>query len=273
MSHSQVTEDVNSHKRLVMCARTADHKPRGKILAVVSSPIVSPVTGKRIGFYASELTHALWVFEEAGFEVEVASTQGGAVEMDEHSNPLQSEFAKHDMISRGYLESPSFREKLEKTQSIADVSHSDYAAIFLAGGQAPPTTFYKNKVLENLVAHFFVAGKPTAAVCHGTCVFLNARCSKGELLVRGRHWTGFSNDEEQFVEGLMGHKTQEVWIEREAQKLEGTHFVVEPAFQQHAILDGHLVTGQQQNSTTLTAQLVLEAMGLAKVNFLEFPKA
>jgi putative intracellular protease/amidase len=46
---------------------------KGKILMVASSPAVS----WPIGFWAAELTHPLHVFQEAGYEVELASTAGG----------------------------------------------------------------------------------------------------------------------------------------------------------------------------------------------------
>ncbi|MEM9528611.1 MAG: type 1 glutamine amidotransferase domain-containing protein, partial [Bacteroidota bacterium] len=55
---------------------------KGKILMVASSPAVSKQTGWPIGFWAAELTHPLHVFQEAGYEVELASTEGGKIEMD-----------------------------------------------------------------------------------------------------------------------------------------------------------------------------------------------
>jgi hypothetical protein len=53
-------------------------------------------------------------------------------------------------------------------------------------------------------------------------------------------------------------KIQPYWIETEARKLSGTTFKVQPAFTPYAILDGNLVTGQQQNSGALAAEFVLD---------------
>ena len=50
-------------------------------------------------------------------------------------------------------------------------------------------TFRGNRTLEQLFA-FYEAGKPAAAVCHSTTLLLEAK-SNGELLVAGKHWTGF----------------------------------------------------------------------------------
>jgi putative intracellular protease/amidase len=49
-------------------------------------------------------------------------------------------------------------------------------------------------------------------------------------------------------------------IEDEANKL-GTNFVTKEAFASHAVRDGNLITGQQQNSGAETAKLVLAALG------------
>ncbi|MCB0628456.1 MAG: hypothetical protein R2824_27060 [Saprospiraceae bacterium] len=78
---------------------------KGKILMVASSPAVSQQTGWSIGFWAAELTHPLHVFQEAGFEVELFSTEGSKIEMDSYSNPTDaSGYSSHDVISLGYMQ-------------------------------------------------------------------------------------------------------------------------------------------------------------------------
>jgi putative intracellular protease/amidase len=63
---------------------------KGKILMVASSPSTSNQTGWHIGFWAAELTHPLRVFQEAGYEVELTSTEGGKLMMDGYSNPTDA---------------------------------------------------------------------------------------------------------------------------------------------------------------------------------------
>jgi putative intracellular protease/amidase len=71
---------------------------KGKILMVASSPSVSKQTGWPIGLWASELTHPKRVFDEAGYEVTLASTEGGKLEMDTYSNPTdESGYSAHDV--------------------------------------------------------------------------------------------------------------------------------------------------------------------------------
>ncbi len=234
---------------------------KGKILMVASSPSVSKQTGWPIGFWAAELTHPMRVFQEAGYEIELVSTEGGKLEMDGYSNPLDaSGYSAGDIISLGYMQKPEFNKMLENTKSIKSINHSEYAAIFLVGGQGPMYTFKGNKELEKLFVSFYEAGKPSAAVCHSTTLLLEAKKSNGELLVKGLTWTGFADAEEEFADQAVGMKIQPYRIETEAKKLQGTNFKVAAPFSSYAIKDGNLVTGQQQNSGAAVAELVVEML-------------
>lgn len=234
---------------------------KGTILMVASSPSVSQQTGWPIGFWAAELTHPLHVFQEAGYEVELVSTEGGKLEMDGYSNPTDaSGYSAHDVISLGYMQQQWFNELLANTKKLTEIKPADYVAIFLVGGQGPMYTFRGNKELETLFVAFYEAGKPSAAVCHSTTLLLEAKKSNGELLVAGKTWTGFADAEEEFADQAVGMKIQPYRIESEARKLSGTTFKVAAPFSSYAILDGNLITGQQQNSGAAAAQLVVEAL-------------
>ncbi|PWJ38546.1 type 1 glutamine amidotransferase domain-containing protein [Sediminitomix flava] len=234
---------------------------KGKILMVASSPTNSKQTGWPIGFWAAELTHPLHVFQEAGYEVELASTEGGEIVMDSFSNPTdESGYSAHDVISLGYLNLAWFKELLQHTRTLSEVNANDYDAIFLVGGQGPMYTFRGNKTLENLFASFYESGKPSAAVCHSVSLLLKAKKVDGSLIVEGKTWTGFSNAEEEYVDKAVGLKIQPYWIEEEAKKLSNTIFKVAAPFSSYAIEDGNLITGQQQNSGAAAARLVVDQL-------------
>jgi len=234
---------------------------KGKILMVASSPSVSKQTGWPIGFWAAELTHPLRVFQEAGYEIELVSTEGGALMMDGYSNPVDaSGYSAHDVISLGYMQKPEFNAMLQNTKKLTEVNHQDYVAIFLVGGQGPMYTFRGNKSLEKLFVSFYEAGKPNAAVCHSTTLLLEAKDSKGELLVKGKTWTGFADAEEEFADQAVGMKIQPYRIETEAKKIAGTTFKVAAPFSAYAIADGNLITGQQQNSGAAAAELLVKLL-------------
>ncbi|MEO1263280.1 MAG: type 1 glutamine amidotransferase domain-containing protein [Bacteroidota bacterium] len=234
---------------------------KGKILMVASSPSISKQTGWPIGFWAAELTHPLHVFQEAGYEVELASTEGGKIEMDGYSNPTDaSGYAAHDVISLGYMQQDWFNEMLANTKKMTAINPDDYDAIFLVGGQGPMYTFRGNHDLAKLFANFYESGKPSAAVCHSTTLLLEAKKSNGDLIVNGKTWTGFADAEEEFADQAVGQKIQPYRIEEEARKIEGTTFKVAVPFSSYAIADGNLITGQQQNSGAAAAKMVVEQL-------------
>ena len=234
---------------------------KGKILMVASSPTVSKQTGWPIGFWAAELTHPLHVFQQAGYTVELASTEGGEIVMDGYSNPTDaSGYSAHDVISLGYMQQEWFNDMLKHTKKLTDVNAENYDAIFLVGGQAPMYTFKGNHDLEKLFVSFYEAGKPSSAVCHSTTLLLEAKKSNGDLLVEGKTWTGFANSEEDYADEAVGQQIQPYRIEDEARKLEGTTFKVAEPFASYAITDGNLITGQQQNSGAAAAEMVVDLL-------------
>jgi putative intracellular protease/amidase len=239
-----------------------DAAKRKKVLMVAANASTSRTTGWPVGFWWSELTHPWWTFTDAGYEVEIRSPEGGALQADGYSDPEDaSGYSAHDVLSLGFKKSPKHLALLGDTKGIEGVDPNGYDALFLVGGQSPMITFRGNERVQRLVTRFYEAGKVTALVCHATCVLLEARLSSGELLVKGKTWTGFADSEEKFADGFVGRKIQPFWIEEEARKIEGTNFVVDQMFREFAVRDGLLVTGQQQYSGAAAARLVVEALG------------
>ena len=234
-----------------------------RVLVVAANPATSPVTGWPIGFWWSELTHPYWTFIEAGYQVEIRSPDGGALTADAYSDPEhESGYSAHDLLSLGFKHSKPHAGLLMDTRPIDDVNPADYDAVFFAGGQSPMVTFRNNDKVQSLLRRFYEASKVTALVCHSTCLLLDATLSSGERLVKNKTWTGFSNAEEAVADEAVGQRLQPFWIEDEARKLPDTNFIVDQPFRSFAVRDGHLVTGQQQNSGTAAARLVIEALGV-----------
>lgn len=233
----------------------------GKILMIVSNPSVSKQTGWPIGVWYAEVTHPYWVFSEAGYNVDFASLDGGEIKFDGFSDPEDaSKYAAFDYISLGFKKDESKMAMLRNTLKLSSVNPNDYKAIFICGGQGPMYTMYKNPEIEKFVADFYQTGKPTAAICHGTCVLLNTKLPNGKYLVEGKKWTGFASAEEQYADNYVGMKIQPFRIEDEARRMPNSKFVVGAPFSAFAVRDGNLITGQQQNSGAAAAELVLKAL-------------
>lgn len=244
-----------------MSATIDTHTPR-RILMIAANAATSPITGWPIGFWWAELTHPYWAFTEAGYQVDIISPQGGDLAADGFSDPQDaSGYSAHDILSLGFKLSPSHAALLQGTKSIAEVDPTPYDAVFLAGGQSPMVTMIDDTALHAYLAKVWEAGKILAIVCHGTCTLLKTRLSNGDLLVKGRTWTGFADSEEDFADSFVGHRIQPFRIEEEARKLPDTNFVTAGRFKPFALRDGNLITGQQQYSGAAAAELVIAALG------------
>jgi putative intracellular protease/amidase len=235
-------------------------KEKKRILMVVANPSVSTTTGWPVGFWASELTHAYDAFVKRGYEVVVASPDGGKVEVDALSDPRDpSGYSRDDGLSLAYLSDPGFAALLQTTPGVRQLEAADFDAIVVAGGQSPMFTFQGATVLQELFARFHRAGKVSAALCHGVSLLLHLKTEDGRPFVAGKRLTGFADSEEDFADQAVGRKLMPFRIEDEARRL-GAEFIAAPAFQPHAVRDGNLITGQQQHSGAETARLVIEAL-------------
>ncbi len=62
--------------------------------------------------------------------------------------------------------------------TFADIEPESYDALLIPGGRAPEYLRMNPKVIE-AVQHFFRAGKPVAAICHGAQILAAARVLEG----------------------------------------------------------------------------------------------
>lgn len=234
------------------------HKPR-RILSIVSN--TAQLKGFPVGFFGEEMTRAFSMFTEAGHHLDLASPQGGEVMIDTHSDPRTPNGAyADDLITLGFVHHVKFGSMLKQTLPISAVSVDDYDAVWVAGGGGPLLTFKDDPALHKLIADFYEKGKIVTLICHGSSLLLWTRLSNGKLLAEGKKWTGFTDDEEVDVNKAFGMTLNDYTIQSEAARIDGTTFLCRGANEPFAIRDGRLITGQQQYSSGLTAELVLEAL-------------
>ncbi len=76
----------------------------------------------------------------------------------------------------------------------------------------------------------------------------------------GKKWTGFTDEEEKEVNTAFGMTLNNYTIQSEAAGIAGTSFLCRGANEPFTVRDGRLITGQQQYSSAITAELVMEAL-------------
>jgi len=115
----------------------------------------------------------------------------------------------------------------------------------------------ENHKLHELLRRFEAQGKPVAAVCHAPAVFGGMHDEDGRPFISGRRVAGFTDTEEQAVGG-----TEKVPFLLEARLRElGAQFDAAPDWQPHAVEDGHLITGQNPQSSGVVADRLIAALG------------
>ena len=86
-----------------------------KMLLIAANASTSTVTGWPVGFWWAELTHPFWEFTEAGYQVDIRSPDGGALQADAYSDPEDaSGYSAQDILSLGFKKSPTHAALLAK---------------------------------------------------------------------------------------------------------------------------------------------------------------
>jgi len=234
-----------------------------RILMVVANPAVSTTTGWKVGFWAAELTHPYFEFLQVGYQVTVASPDGGEVVVDRLSDPRDaSRWSADDLVSMGFLNTPELAVLLQDTPRLDDLDPADFDAVMICGGQSPSFTFRGNESLHRAIRAFYEAEKPTVALCHGVAALVDATLSDGSWLVEGKTVTAFADVEEEFSDARNGREITPHDLRLEpALRARGANYVQGGLWKPFAIRDGRLITGQQQYSGRRAAELLIEALG------------
>lgn len=235
-------------------------KPK-RVLMVIANPSISTTLGWPVGFWGAELTHAWYAFTEVGYDVTVASPEGGSCTFDALSDPRdESGYSSWDLITMGFINTPGLMQMVDDTPALVDLDLDDFDALVVVGGQSPMFTFRENGTLKEALRTFYEAEKPTAALCHGVSALIDVQLSGGSYLVEGKTMTGFSNGEEDVADALVGQQVMP-WRIEDAAKERGANYVQGGLWKAFAVRDGRLITGQQQYSGGEVAKLVIQALG------------
>jgi putative intracellular protease/amidase len=209
-----------------------------KVLVVLTSHNALGDTGKETGFYLSEVSHPVEVFDHAGLTVEYVSPKGGKAPMTGSD--------RADPINAAFLDNPEKMAQVENTLTPSQINPADYAAIFYAGGHGTMWDFPENTELASIAARIYEQGGIVSAVCHGPAALVNIRLSNQEYLVSGKVVSGFTNEEEAAVglTDVVPFLLEKTLIDR------GATVEKAPNFQAKVSVSDRLVTGQNPASAT-----------------------
>lgn len=230
-----------------------------RALVITTSHDTLGDTGKATGVFGSEMTVPYYAFLDAGLQVDIASIQGGEIPVQ----PWSMSWPLATADDKRFLQDQAAMNKLAQSIPIANVKAADYDVIFLAGGWGAAYDFAQTERLGQLISEAHAKGAILGSVCHGALGLVHARNPDGSPLLQGRRVTGVTDLQ---IEQL-GIKITPLHPETELRaakaKFEaGTAW--RDFFATHTVVDGNLVTGQNQNSGYETSHRILELLAARK---------
>jgi putative intracellular protease/amidase len=198
----------------------------------------------KTGLWLEEFAVPYLVFKEKGYEVKVASIQGGEVPLDPRSIEEKD---------------PAWAQAEEELKNTARLSKDDatgFDAIFLPGGHGTMFDFPDNETLQYVLQQFAEDGRIIGAVCHGPSGLVNVTYKDGTPLVKGKTVTAFTDEEEREVQ-LDEYMP---FLLESTLRLRGANFVRGEKWTDFSVRDGNLITGQNPQSSRSTAEKVVEAL-------------
>ena len=209
--------------------------------------------GKPTGVYASELTVPYYAFLDAGMSVDVASPNGGVIPVDPQSlKPVLRTEACDRFLADGEL-----KQKVNDSRPVGSLDMADYDIVFLAGGWGAAFDLGLSEELGRQITVANEHDRVIGGVCHGPLGLLRAEAKDGSPLVEGRRVTAVTDKQVQ----ELGIDSTPQHPETELRKL-GADFESQTRFRDpfanHWVVDGNLVTGQNQNAAPMVAREMLE---------------
>lgn len=222
------------------------------ILMVLTSHDQLGETDIKTGFWLEEFASPYFVFKDHGFNVTLASPQGGQPPLDPKSDELDFQTEATARFRKDELA----QQALANTRRLDSLNTSNYDAVFYPGGHGPLWDLVKDKHSLSLIEDFYQKGKPVGLVCHAPGVLRNAKNADGEPLVKGQRVTGFSNTEEAAV-GLT--EVVPFLVEDMLKVNKGLYHKGED-WGSYVEVDKNLVTGQNPASSEATALRMIKIL-------------
>jgi putative intracellular protease/amidase len=223
-----------------------------KVLIVLTSHNKLGDTGHDTGFWLEEFATPYYIFKDANVDLTLASPDGGQPPLDPKSDAPDFQTESTERF-KGDSEAQA---DLANTLKLSDVSPEEFDAVFYPGGHGPLWDLAEDKNSIALIENMYASGKPVAAVCHAPAVLRHTRTSDGSPLIQGKSVTGFSNSEEEAVQ----LSNVVPFLLEDELSAKGAKYSKLDDWQDYAIADGNLITGQNPASSGSVAKAVLEAL-------------
>ena len=219
------------------------------ILMVLTSHQELGNTGEKTGFWLEEFAAPYYTFVDVGANITLASPAGGQPPLDPKSVLVDFQTELTERFNQDLIA----QDALENTVKLETVTSDEFDAVFYPGGHGPLWDLTNSEISINLIENFERSGKPISFVCHAPAVLRHVKAENGELLIKGRKVTGFTNGEEAGVELT---DVVPFLIEDEFKSL-GADYHKGEDWGEFVIEDGKLITGQNPTSSQAVAKALI----------------
>ncbi len=222
------------------------------VLFVLTSHDELGNTGEKTGFWIEEFAAPYYLLKDKGIQITLASPKGGQPPIDPKSDQPESQTP----ATIRFKADKETQKILSETRKLSEISAADFDAVFYPGGHGPLWDLAEDKNSIALIESFYNNGKTVAAVCHAPAIFKHTKSKSGEFIVSGKKVTGFTNTEEEAVQ-----LTDVVpFLVEDMLKSNGGIYSKKGDWQEYAVEDGLLITGQNPASSELVAEILLKRL-------------
>lgn len=223
-----------------------------EILIVLTSHEELGDIGQKTGFWIEEFTTPYYHLVDNGAKVTLASPKGGQPPVD----PTSAQDENQTESTRRYDNDKALKEQLKSTHKLSEVSAKDYDAVFFPGGHGPLWDLAESEISARLIEDFYQADKPISFVCHAPAALKKVKDKSGNPLVKGKNVTGFTNAEEE----MAGLTKVVPFLVEDMLKEKGGNYSKGNDYEEYALEDGLLITGQNPASSEKVAKLLLNKL-------------
>lgn len=232
------------------------HFPGKKALVITTSHDTLLESGKPTGVWASEMTVPYYEFLDAKMQVDVASIKGGKIPLEDRSIkwPVATDADKR------FLSDPDFVHKVENSLKIDDLDFTDYDLVYMAGGWGAAYDLGPSEVLGQKTTEAYANGAVMGAVCHGTLGFLQTKKEDGTPLLQGLKATGVTDQQIRELGITETPQHPETELRRAGANFRADEDRPRAVLGNLTVVDGRIVTGQNQNAGAETAQKMMAVL-------------
>jgi putative intracellular protease/amidase len=235
-------------------AQNTSHKvnKQKRVLLVMSSHDDMGISGKQTGTWFTELAAPYYILTEAGYEVVLASPDGGEAPIDLFSMkvPFTTDYTGK------FLKDPVALFAAKHTRKLRNIDYNMFDAVFIPGGYGLLTDLASDQYLIKLIKDFYETNRPIAMVCHAPAILRDVKLTNGEYLVKGKNLTGFKDSEDAEIE------LDRLLLFSLEQELKGRGAIYKSVvnWAPNVVVDGALMTGQSPASAAPLAEALRDRL-------------